>query len=423
MAKKNKAEKPPREFTKRQLSRWQRQKKRQRITSITGITILAAVIIILIFGWYNSMFRPLNQTAIMVNETKFNMKYYIEMLKLSGQGQPVEYLQYITDRVTNDIEQNELIRQGAANLGISVSDDEVKAKLKEADLPAGTGYNELVENRLLLEKLIIEHFDWQVPQSADQVKTMVMLLESEDQANKVRTRLENGASFTELAGELSLDESSKGINGDLGWHPRNILADLQGTAVPAEFAFSAEAGALSQPLYDEGISKAVGYWLIKILERNEEDGTIRAQTMILGSEDEARDVRARLEAGEHFTALAREFSNLPGAEENGGDYKNLARETMNPVFDEFAFNADIKLETLSEPIRDETVFTKGGYWLVKVVDKAADRQIEQSDRDSMQARALDEWVTSLWDDPKNEVNDSFLDEEKIAWAIEQASRN
>jgi len=40
----------------------------------------------------------------------------------------------------------------------------------------------------------------------------------------------------------------------------------------------------------------------------------------------------------------------------------------------------------------------------------------------LKARALDEWVFSLWDDPENEVDDSYLDDEKKAWAIEQATR-
>ncbi len=39
MAKKKKAEKPRREFTKRQLSQWERQKKRQRIIFGIGMTI------------------------------------------------------------------------------------------------------------------------------------------------------------------------------------------------------------------------------------------------------------------------------------------------------------------------------------------------------------------------------------------------
>ena len=79
MAKK-KVERPPREVTKRQLSRWQQQKKRQRIIAVTGISIIAAVVILVGAGWYIGQYRPLHQTVITVNDTKFDMNYYIRCL-------------------------------------------------------------------------------------------------------------------------------------------------------------------------------------------------------------------------------------------------------------------------------------------------------------------------------------------------------
>ena len=33
---------------------------------------------------------------------------------------------------------------------------------------------------------------------------------------------------------------------------------------------------------------------------------------------------------------------------------------------------------------------------------------------------LSEWISDLWDNPENEVDHSYLDEEKKAWAIEEA---
>ena len=94
---------------------------------------------------------------------------------------------------------------------------------------------------------------------------------------------------------------------------------------------------------------------------------------------------------------------------------------MTTAFDEFVYNLDLEPGTLSEPIRDESVATKRGYWLVEVLDKDDNRQIDESDRDLLKAKALNEWVASLWDDPNNVVDDSFLDGEKKAWAIEQAT--
>ena len=92
---------------------------------------------------------------------------------------------------------------------------------------------------------------------------------------------------------------------------------------------------------------------------------------------------------------------------------------MSSAFDGFAFDAEIELETLSEPIRDDTAVTKGGYWLIMVVDKDEDRQLEDDGRDLLKGKLLNEWVSGLWDNA--EIDDSYLDDEKKWWAIMQAT--
>jgi len=419
---KKKVEKPRREVTKRQLSRWQQQKRRQRIIFGLGTFIIVAVVGILGVGWFIGQYQPMRQTVIRVNDTEFNMEYYIEMLKLQGRNQSAEYMPYLANIVVQNIEQNELIKQGALKLGSSVSDEAVNKALKDSDLSINDALRDLTRTQMLINKLQDEYFEQQVPVFAEQKHIMAMLLESEQQANEVRARVEKGESFTEPAGELSLDALSKAKKGDLGWYPESILSESLGTSIPEGYAFSTEVGVLSLPLYDEETNKEVGYWLIKVLGRNEEGEEEEAYVlaMLLGSEEEAEDVRARLEAGEDFATLAEELSQYAESKEKGGDLGMVTPDMMTPVFDEFVFNPELELEMLSQPIRDEAVTTNGGYWLVKVVDEDDNRQIEDDDRDLLKAKALDAWVSSLLFDPENEIDDSYLDEEKKAWAIEQA---
>jgi len=417
---KKKVEKPQRIFTKRQLSRWEQQKKKERITLGVGIFIIVAVVAIMGAGWYIGQYKPLHQTAIRVNDTEFNMKYYIEMLKVDSWNQPASYLPYLADEAVKKIERNELMRQGAVELGISVSDDEVKEELKNYNLPDEDIQRDLIHTKLVIEKLLDEQFDQQVPLSTEQVHLMAMLLESEEQVTEVRAKLENSESFTELAEELSLDYFSKTNQGDYDWHPKVILNELLSTSI-VEYAFSAEVGVLSQPIYDEEVRKEVGYWLVRVLDRNEEEEEAHIEVMLLGNEADAREVISRLKAGEDFATLAKEFSQLEGVEENEGEYQ-VSPGMISPVVDDFIFNPDTALETISEPIRDDTITTEGGYWLIKVLAKDEDRRIDKEDRDLLKSRALDEWVSSLWDDPGNEVDDSYLDDEKKSWAIEQVTK-
>ncbi len=89
MAKK-KAEKPKHELTKRQLSRWQQQKRRQRFILSSGILVIVAVLAVVGIGvynqWYTPEYKPLHETVIEVNDTKFDMNYYIKMLKFYERG-------------------------------------------------------------------------------------------------------------------------------------------------------------------------------------------------------------------------------------------------------------------------------------------------------------------------------------------------
>ncbi|MFC1992429.1 peptidylprolyl isomerase [Chloroflexota bacterium] len=418
MAKK-KAEKPHREVNKHQLSRWEKQKKRQRIIFGVGLAIIVVVLATVGVGWYLSQYKPMHQTVFRVNNTEFDMGYYIKTLKLIySQSQYSSTIEYLADEVATAIQRNELMRQEAAELSISISDDEVDKELKERDPPVSKDYRDIIRAGMLSDKLVEEYFDAKVPVSAEQRHIMAMFLESESQVAEVRARAENGEDFGELAAELSLDSFTKSENGDMGWKPEGIIGDMWGGEILEEHAFSIEKGILSQPIYEANRAKEIGYWLVKVLERGEDVEEAHVQVILLGSAEEAQSVRDRLEAGENFGVLAKEMSQHEASKESEGDLGWLTPNELN-YLDDFIFDLSIEEGTISEPIRDDVVITAGGYWLLKVVDIDNNRDIEEEDRDLLKTKALDDWSASLWDDPQNEI-ESFLDEEKRSWAILQA---
>ncbi|MBA7577621.1 Foldase protein PrsA [subsurface metagenome] len=342
-----------------------------------GSFVVAVVLVVIGVGWYFGYYQPLHQVVVKVNSTEFNMDYYIKILKFYGQGWPVQYMDVLADEVVTIIGRNELIRKGTLRLGIVVSDKEVDEKLKSYDPPLSKDYRDIARTELLKNKLLDRHFEQEVPMFAEQRRIIAMFLESESQATEVRARLEAGEDFAELAGELSLDGLSKDKEGDLGWHPEDVLADLLATSIPGEHAFSSEVEVLSQPIYDETKTKSVGYWLVKILDRQQEPEQAHIQAILLGSEKEAQDVRARLEAGDDFTTLATELSQHEATRGNGGDFDWLSLEDVAPGSALAAWADIFELETgaISEPIRDDTLATTGGYWLLKVLDGEGNKQI------------------------------------------------
>lgn len=417
MAKK-KLEKPRREPTKQQISHWQREEKRRRLIFAIGVGIIALVLALVGIGWYISDYRPLHQTVIKVNDTEFNMDYYVETLKYYQQAYPSTTLFTFADIITGNIGQSELMRQGAAKLEYVITDKEVAKELKERELPKNQAYLDLVRTELLVNKLRDEYFEQQVPKSAQQVQVMAMFQESEKQALEVKARLENGEDFGALAGELSLDTLSKNGKGDFGWHPKGVFVSLfGGNANLEDYAFSAEVGVVSEPIKDASKYKKVGYWLLKVVEQEDDPQEAHVFAILLGSEEEATNVRSRLESGEDFAAISKELSQLGSPEAETGDLDWVKPGEWTEAFDAFVFSPEVKLNELSEPIRDEIAGTAGGYWLIKVNGKEANREIEANDRDILKALAFNDWVDSLNKDPANKIDDSYLTPEKKAWAV------
>jgi len=339
------------------------------------------------------------------------------MLKHFKEAQPGTNIQLLPGQVDRAIKENELIRQGALELDIQVSDDELDEEIESRDPPL---HRDVIRTELLAEKLLDEYFDLQVPTSAEQVQIQAMLLESEAQALEITSRLNAGEDFAELAAEFSLDAATKENNGDIGWHPRDIVAGMLNSSVVENYTFNAEPGVLSQPIYDEDKPKGAGYWLIKIQERKEDSNAVKIGAILLGSEAEAQEAQARLAAGDDFGDVAADMSQLDEAEENRGDVGEVTPGMLPKVMDDFVFDPEVEVGEVSEPIRDEDTATVGGYWLIKVVAKDNDREIDDEDRTILKNIALGEWIQSLQDDPDNEV-ESLLGGDKIAWAMEKAT--
>lgn len=89
---------------------------------------------------------------------------------------------------------------------------------------------------------------------------------------------------------------------------------------------------------------------------------VRASHILVESEDEAKAIKARIDAGEDFAALARENSIDPGAA-NGGDLGFFGRGMMVPPFEQAAF-ALANAGDVSEPVQSQF-----GWHIIKLAEK------------------------------------------------------
>ncbi len=444
MAKRQKKATSEQAPSKRQLSKWQRQMRIRRIVIIAAAVFLVGIASWVGYGYYKDYNNnPSHEVVIKVNGVPFTMGYFINTLGIYVQNYINNYVntfvdfymqaypnttrEEITRRLTSDVttglSQNtknitdttigavaddiinaELLRQGAKSLNITVTTAEINAALKQYGLPNDSTHQDIVRASLLQDKLKKEYFGPQLPNTMQQADVQVMLVESQEVANEVITKVEAGGNFTALAADFSCNST---VEGDLGWLPRELMPNTR--IASAAFVFA--VGNISQPIYDETAIKDVGYWLIKVTGK--QDGAINASAMLLGSEAEAEQVKAELAAGGNFSSLAQNYSQHK-SKTAGGELGWLSRGNMtSTAFDEVAFN--LTINKVSDPVKDTSVQTTGGYWLVRVTDRG-DHQLSDSVKQQLIDNHYNNWLGNR---ANQSTIDTYLDANKKAYAMNQ----
>ena len=274
-------------MTRRQLSRWQRERRWQWIALFLGFLAVAVVLAIPAYGYYHEVLSPPRQTVARVNQTPISMGYYVKRLRLlqsqaQAQGQTLDLNTAPFDLVTT-LQDEELVRQGAAKLGISVTPEEVTEEIsgrlfagqeldeaqKQAEYPkrlarllealqvTESEYRAWMETGLLSQK-VQEYLVANLPPTPEQVHVLAILVADQTKAQEIYDRLNAGESFTSLAQVESSDPWLKQRRGELGWLPRGILSpDFDSVA------FSLEPGTVSQPF-----STPEGFYIIKVTQKS-----------------------------------------------------------------------------------------------------------------------------------------------------------
>ena len=227
----------------------------------------------------------------------------------------------------------------------------------------------------------------------------------------------SGTSFVDF---VFSEVYSKNVNqGDFGWHPESILIDRLGSMIPIEYAFSSEPGTLGPPLYDEESYKQLGYWLLRVVEKYTEEEA-EVQAVFLSSEEEAVDIKTRLEAGEELGPIAEEYSDYSLSRDLQGELGLVPlSDNISDAFNGYVYDPAVEIGVWSEPIQDEAYWSQGGSWVVFLVDKDDDRELSEEDRNYLRSKIFDSWLSRLWSESAAGVDHSNLTAEIKQWVIER----
>jgi parvulin-like peptidyl-prolyl isomerase len=257
--------------------------RRAQTILLIAIGLVAVVVVgIGVFGYCETNVKPKGESVIRVGDRAFDMGYMERRLRYeihdaSSDPQVLANANSAVATALQDVTNEELDRQGASGLGISVSEDEITADIRlvlripeTADTSVfaeayrnevrqsglhPSEYREVVAARLLEVKLR-QHFRAQIPATTEQIRLRDILVLQED-LQKVLDRLKAGEDFAAVASEVSLDTTTKDKGGEMDWQPRGGMPPEAESA-----AFSLEIGQVSEPVYLSG-----GYYIYQVLEK------------------------------------------------------------------------------------------------------------------------------------------------------------
>ena len=198
---------------------------------------------------------------------------------MAGQGFDLESedgkarLAQMRRQVLDSMIEQVLIEQAAAQEGAAISEEELDAAIRES-IAAGGGqasFEEWLQTSSLtyedfraglrfqlLALAIFEQITGSIPTTAEQVHARHILVNTEEEAQAVLTKLQAGGDFAALARQLSQDENTKEAGGDLGFFPLGLLISRE----VEETAFSLTSGQTS-----EVVQSQFGYHVVQVLEK------------------------------------------------------------------------------------------------------------------------------------------------------------
>jgi parvulin-like peptidyl-prolyl isomerase len=121
-------------------------------------------------------------------------------------------------------------------------------------------YLEII-HRELLQRALADHLADQLDTVEEQVHVRHILVGTEEEALAVKTRLDEGQDFAEIAAEVSTDTSNNLDGGDLGFFPRGVM-------IPEfeEVALDLPIGQVSDP-----VETQFGWHVLEVLEREQRE--------------------------------------------------------------------------------------------------------------------------------------------------------
>ena len=391
--------------TRKQIAMSRKEREQLRLVYI-GLGVLAAIIVIVLgVGlWYTYVYEPNSPIAVVNGENisirsyqtrvryeRFLLDQQIEQLSaqresllqsadqqlvdmLMGQfDQQLSQLQqarlYVDQQVLETMIQDKLVEAEAAKRGITVSDAEVTEQINQIVARQLNGLTSVAVSETATARVQASATAalWTPTPTFTPSPTLTVTQEiTQPTATPVNTPT---PAPTPTPNVIAPDALNAQYTTWLG-----VLSDKAGTD-EASYRQIIRASLLTQKLQE-----AIGAEVPKSAEE------AHARHILVNTEEEAKKVIERLQAGEDFVKLAAELSQDPGSKDNGGDLGWVPRRRFIEPIDEAIFT--LPIGQISQPIK-----TDYGWHVVEVLGRE-ERELSPSDYLLEQRLAFNDWLTN-----------------------------
>jgi parvulin-like peptidyl-prolyl isomerase len=358
----------PKVQSKKHIARLERERRQVRLIKYIAIGVVAAVILIIGYGYIDTTYLQARQPVAEVNGDKITTKEFQARVVIQRNELLSQYVQYLQNQqiyqqfgmdVSAQLEEIEntlstpiivgeqvldfliseaLIRQEAESRGISVSAEELEAYTREqfAFFPDGTPTPTITPTEVVIEypTLSAEQLELvtatPVPTQGPTVTppptpTVDPAFTPEPTLTPPPTPLPapTGTPYTLEGYQARFEE---------------VLSGMQEIGLSEEqYRRLFETGLLRTKLLEEVTA-----------DTPREEEQVWARHILVADEETANDVYERLQNGEDFATLATELSEDTGSAVNGGDLGWFGTGQMVPVFESAAFSLEVG--EISKPV-------------------------------------------------------------------------
>ncbi len=390
---------------KKHVARLQREQQQGRIVLYTFFGILAAVLLLLLYGWLDIKYFQAQRPVAKVGDVEILVKDFEPRVRLQRQQLLSQYNMYsqyaqfgmnvdaqlqqiqasldnptiIGQTVLDQMIDEELIRQEAAKRGITVDEAELNEAVEAAFnyFPNGTPIPSATPTQVTLPEVPSEAFTV-VTQTPPPTATLEPTATSESVESTATATLPPVATAT--TGPTSTPEP---------------------TATPyTQEGFETELASANDRMVKLGFDKEIfrKFFEAQLLEtklREEITAEVAstqtqvwARHILVEDEQAAKDIIVRLQDGEDFATLAQQLSTDTGSGLNGGDLGWFGTGAMVPEFEAAAFALAKPGDITTEPVQSDF-----GYHIIQLI-ATQDRPLTAEQFDTAKQKAFADWLAT-----------------------------